>query len=62
VPLLKDFMAKVDTDVIGKGLSVKDNSVDNSTLVAVNAAIRGHLIEEVGEELRAAMQGMKAIV
>jgi len=62
VPLLKDFMARVGTDVIGKGLSVKDNSVDNSTLVAVNAEIRGHLIEEVGEELRAAMQGMKAIV
>jgi ketol-acid reductoisomerase len=62
VPLLQDFMAKVGTDVIGKGLSVKDNSVDNSTLVAVNAEIRRHLIEEVGEELRAAMQGMKAIV
>jgi ketol-acid reductoisomerase len=62
VPLLQDFMAGVDTDVIGKGLSVKDNSVDNGTLVAVNAEIRYHLIEEVGEELRAAMQGMKAIV
>jgi ketol-acid reductoisomerase len=62
VPLLKDFMSRINTDVIGKGLSVKDNSVDNSTLVAVNAEIRGHLIEEVGEELRAAMQGMKAIV
>jgi ketol-acid reductoisomerase len=55
-------MSRINTDVIGKGLSVKDNSVDNSTLVAVNAEIRGHLIEEVGEELRAAMQGMKAIV
>jgi ketol-acid reductoisomerase len=62
VPLLQDFMAGVGTDVIGKGLSVKDNSVDNGTLVAVNAEIRDHLIEEVGEELRAAMQGMKAIV
>jgi ketol-acid reductoisomerase len=62
VPLLKDFMAKVGTDLIGKGLTVKDNSVDNHTLVAVNAEIRNHLIEEVGEELRAAMQGMKAIV
>jgi len=62
VPLLGDFMAKVGTDVIGKGLDSKDNSVDNSTLVAVNADIRNHLIEEVGEELRAAMSGMKAIV
>lgn len=62
VPLLKDFMTKVETDVIGKGLQLKDNSVDNSVLVAVNAEIRGHLVEEVGAELRAAMQGMKKIV
>jgi ketol-acid reductoisomerase len=62
VPLLQDFMARVDTDVIGKGLDLTDNSVDNRTLVAVNAEIRYHLIEEVGQELRAAMQGMQAIV
>jgi len=62
VPLLQDFMARVDTDVIGKGLDLTDNSVDNRTLVAVNAEIRYHLIEEVGQELRAAMQGMQSIV
>ena len=61
VPLLKDFMAGVNTDVIGKGLILKDNGVDNQTLVMVNGEIRMHLIEEVGQELRAAMQGMKAI-
>ncbi|WP_129126377.1 ketol-acid reductoisomerase [Geomonas oryzae] len=62
VPLLKPFMAKVGTDVIGKGLDVKDNSVDNQLLVAVNAEIRCHLVEEVGAELRAAMTGMQKIV
>ncbi len=62
VPLLKDFMGTVGTDVIGKGLELKDNGVDNETLVQVNAAIRYTLIEEVGEELRAAMHGMQAIV
>lgn len=62
VPLLQDFMAEVNTDVIGKGLEVEDCSVDNQMLVAVNAEIRSHLIEEVGEELREAMGGMKAIV
>ena len=61
VPLLKDFMDKVGIEVIGKGLTLKDNSVDNQKLVAVNAAIRNHPIEKVGEELRATMQGMKAI-
>jgi ketol-acid reductoisomerase len=55
-------MASVTTEVIGKGLDNTDNSVDNSTLVRVNADIRSHYIEEIGEELRAAMQGMKAIV
>ena len=62
VPLLQDFMASVDCNVIGKGLNVSDDGVDNQTLVEINAGIRGHLIEEVGEFLRAAMQGMKAIV
>jgi ketol-acid reductoisomerase len=62
VPLLQEFMAELDTDVIGKGLELEDNSVDNQMLVAVNAEIRAHLIEEVGEELREAMEGMKAIV
>jgi ketol-acid reductoisomerase len=62
VPLLKAFMDKVGTDVIGKGLDLKDNSVDNQMLVAVNAGIRGTLIEEVGEELRTVMEDMKAIV
>ncbi len=62
VPLLKDFMANVGTDVIGKGMTSTDTSVDNSALVRVNAEIREHYIEEIGEELRAAMSGMKAIV
>lgn len=60
-PLLQDFMASVDIDVIGKGLDIKDNSIDNQTLVELNAEIREHMIEEVGQELRAAMGGMQAI-
>jgi hypothetical protein len=31
-------------------------------LVAVNAEIRNTLVEEVGEELREVMEGMKSIV
>jgi ketol-acid reductoisomerase len=62
VPMLKDFMASIDTDVIGKGLELSDLGVDNQTLVEVNADIRSHLVEEVGEVLRSAMQGMQAIV
>ena len=61
VPLLKDFMAEIDTDVIGKGLDLTDMSVDNQELVEVNFEIRSHLVEEVGAELRGAMEGMKAL-
>ena len=62
VPLLKDFMTSIDTDVIGKGLQTKDTQVDNQDLVEINAEIRTHLVEEIGEVLRDAMQGMQAIV
>ena len=60
-PQLKDFMGQIDLDVIGKGLELKDNHVDNKALVEINAQIRGHLVEEVGGFLRNAMSGMKAL-
>ena len=62
VPMLKEFMDGVDIDVIGKGLKLTDLSVDNQTLVEVNAEIRNHLVEVVGEELRDSMGAMKALV
>ncbi|MBC2840460.1 ketol-acid reductoisomerase [Robiginitalea sp. SC105] len=62
-PLLKDFMAKVSTDVIGKSYgSGKDNGVDNARLIAVNKALRSHPVEIVGARLRASMTAMKPIV
>lgn len=62
-PLLKDFMQKIDTNVIGKPFEAgKGNGVDNKVLIEVNAAIRNHPIEEVGEWLRESMTAMKKIV
>ncbi len=62
-PLLKDFMAKVDTDVIGTNYNKgKSNGVDNQEIIAVNKAIRNHPVEKVGEVLRGAMTAMKSIV
>jgi ketol-acid reductoisomerase len=61
VPLLKDYMAKVDTDIIGKGLKLKDLSVDNRELIAVNQDIQKHPIEKVGATLRGYMTAMKSI-
>nr|WP_240193425.1 ketol-acid reductoisomerase [Desulfobulbus alkaliphilus] len=62
VPLLADFMSAVEADVIGKGLDLADNAVDNVELIDINAAIRYTLVEQVGEELRSHMSAMKPIL
>lgn len=62
VPLLQDFMQKIDSDVIGKGLESKETGVDNLELIEVNEAIRYTSVEAVGEELRSYMSAMKPII
>ena len=59
-PLLKDFVAGLDAEVIGSGMT-GSHAVDNKTLIAVNAEIRNHPVELIGEELRGYMTGMQAI-
>jgi ketol-acid reductoisomerase len=61
-PLLKDFMSKIHTDVIGKGINVKDNGVDNRELIEINDQIRNHPVEVIGKTLRGYMTAMKKIV
>ena len=61
-PLLKDFMKEIKSDVIGKGLSGKDQGVDNKQLIDINEIIRYHPVEMIGYELRASMTAMKKIV
>ncbi|WP_394971733.1 ketol-acid reductoisomerase [uncultured Croceitalea sp.] len=61
-PLLAGFMKDIDTNVIGKPFSVKDNGVDNVKLIAVNKKLREHPVEIVGARLRASMTAMKPIV
>ncbi|MCZ6504301.1 MAG: ketol-acid reductoisomerase, partial [Gammaproteobacteria bacterium] len=61
-PLLSDFMGGVDTDVIGRGLGLNDYGVDNQRLIEVNAAIRFHPVEAVGQTLRGYMSAMKKVV
>ncbi|NRA53418.1 MAG: ketol-acid reductoisomerase [Gammaproteobacteria bacterium] len=62
LPLLKDFMTRIDTDVIGKGLSETSNGVDNGQLIAINEALRNHSVEQIGNTLRGHMSAMKKIV
>jgi len=62
-PLLAGFMSKIETNVIGKNFNTGiDAHVDNKELIHVNEKIRYHEVEIVGEELRDAMDAMKAII
>jgi ketol-acid reductoisomerase len=63
LPLLSEFMNKIDTNLIGKNYNLTANqNVDNFELVKINAAIRNHSIEICGAELREAMTTMKKVV
>ncbi len=62
IPMLSDFMKTIDSDVIGKTLSVSDNGVDNIELIEVNEAIRNTGVEKIGKILRGHMKAMKAII
>jgi ketol-acid reductoisomerase len=61
VPLLKDFMARVENDVLGKPFCPGSKSVDNLELLSVNTDIENHPVEVVGRRLRGYMTAMKAI-
>jgi ketol-acid reductoisomerase len=62
VPLLRrDFMKKIDTEVIGKPYAGGKNGVGNAELITVNEKIRSHPIEQVGKKLRRFMTGMKSL-
>ena len=61
-PLLAEFMATIDTDVIGTNFNTnKSNGVDNKSIIEVNKIIRSHPVEKVGAVLRQAMTDMKVI-
>ena len=61
VPLLQDFMKKIDTDVAGKSFKGGSNDVDNVELIRVNREIRNHPVETVGARLRGFMTSMKSL-
>jgi len=62
LPLLSDFMKEIDVDVIGRGMGLNDMGVDNQRLIEVNAIVRSHSVEKIGETLRGYMSAMKRIV
>ncbi len=62
IPLLTGFMEKIDASVIGKGLDLENNGVDNVKLIKDNEAIRSTEIECIGKKLRAYMGAMNPMV
>ena len=61
LPLLKDFMDKTDTALIGNGLDLANNGVDNAQLIRVNDAIACTGVEKIGKKLRSYMGAMKSL-
>jgi len=61
IPLLSDFMNRIDSDLIGRGLNLDNDGVDNQQLIEANSAIRNHPVEAIGQTLRGYMSAMKKI-
>ena len=63
VPILRDqLLSELTTEVIGKGLKLTSNSVDNKQLVEIDKAIMDHPVEVIGKKLRAYMTDMQSII
>ncbi len=61
-PLIADYVKNTPSNFIGKSFNEGSNSVDNIELIKVNAAIRNHPVEDIGEYLRESMTAMIKIV
>ena len=62
VPLLKDFVNGLGSDVIGRPFMPGVNEADNIELIKVNDEIRNHPVEQIGRTLRRYMTAMKTII
>src|SRR5210317_1405993 len=61
-PLISDYVKNVPSNYVGRPFNDGSNGVDNKELIAVNAAIREHPVEDIGAYLRASMTAMTKIV
>ncbi len=61
-PLIADYVNKTPSNFVGRPFNDGETGVDNKELIEVNAEIRNHPVEEIGEFLRASMTAMIKIV
>ena len=61
-PLIAEYVNNSASNLVGRPFNDGKNGVDNQELVAINASIRNHPIEEIGAYLRESMTAMTKIV
>jgi len=61
-PLIAEYVKNAPSNLVGRSFNDGSNSVDNKELIGVNAVIRNHPVEEIGEYLRESMTAMTKIV
>ena len=61
-PLIAEYVKNAPSNLVGRPFNNGSNGVDNKLLIEVNAAIRNHPVEEIGEFLRESMTAMNKIV
>ncbi len=61
-PLIEEYVKNAPSNLVGRPFNEGATGVDNKELIEVNAAIRNHGVEEIGEYLRESMTAMKKIV
>ena len=61
-PLIADYVQNAPSNFVGRPFNEGANGVDNKELIEINAEIRNHPVEEIGDFLRESMTAMKKIV
>ncbi|MFK5958045.1 MAG: ketol-acid reductoisomerase [Lutibacter sp.] len=61
-PLIADYVKNAPSNMVGRPFNNGSNDVDNKELIKVNATIRNHPVEDIGEYLRESMTSMTKIV
>jgi len=61
-PLIADYVKNAPRNLVGRPFNDGSNGVDNKELIKVNAVIRNHPVEDIGEYLRESMTAMTKIV
>ena len=60
--VIADYVKNTPSNFVGRAFNDGSNGVDNKVLIEVNAIIRNHPVEDIGQYLRESMTAMIKIV